>query len=136
MVLIGPIVRDSLATLRTQAESLMQDCCQLQRRTGSTLDPDTGHATETWATYWTGPCRVRTGSIRQAGVAGDPGTDTGPELQIPIAAPVPEVGHRAVISSPLDPAMRPLTLYVSTVDQGTHKVKRRIGTDHVRRADR
>ena len=122
---IGPAIDATLSTLRAEAESLMVDTCDLQRRSStSTMDPQTGEVTHTWETYWMGPCRLRVRNTDRAGyVAEEATTVVVRELQLPVAAPLPNVGHRVVIARGEEAA----TLHVAAMpSQGTHLVMRRV----------
>ena len=135
--MIGTAIGGALARLRAEAESLMVDSCQLQRRTGGSLDPDTGFVADEWETYWTGKCRVRSGGreAAESQIGGEPVLNLGPVLQVPVDAPVPLRGHRAVVTS-VDPGLSSVPLYIESVPTGTRLVMRRIRTSLARPADR
>lgn len=44
---------------RGAAEKLMVDACTIKRRSGSTVDPETGIITPTYSTIYTGKCRLK-----------------------------------------------------------------------------
>ena len=48
-----------LARARAAAERLMVDSCTIRRVTGTVTDPDTGQIAPTYATVYTGKCRVQ-----------------------------------------------------------------------------
>lgn len=47
---------------RIRAEALMVDTCSIKRVTSSSTDPDTGVVTPTYATVYTGKCRLKLAS--------------------------------------------------------------------------
>jgi uncharacterized protein DUF6093 len=64
-------VNSVLAAGRTAALMLMRDTCTVERKSGETLDPDTGLIVETWTTVYpvgddTGRCRVKPRTQREA----------------------------------------------------------------------
>lgn len=61
-----------LARARAAAERLMVDECVVRRRTGVVTDPETGKTTPTYATVYTGRCRVQQrGPSARAAEAGE-----------------------------------------------------------------
>ena len=121
--MLGGDVSAALPPMRAQAESNMLDSCELQKRGKRTLDEETGEAVSEWETYWSGPCRVRTATdtvfpVRSGGERVDL---EDPVLALPVSAPEPLVGHRAVVASMPD---RPL--YVTGVRVGSQLVRRRV----------
>lgn len=122
---IGPAIDAAIPALRAEAESLMVDTCELQRRsTTSSMNPQTGEVTHTWETYWSGPCRLRVRNLDRSGYVAEEATSAVVrELQLPMSADLPKVGHRAVITHGAETA----TLYVAGMPpQGTHLVMRRV----------
>jgi hypothetical protein len=73
---------------RVAAEALMVDACVIERRSGSTVDPETGDIVPTFATVYSGKCKVQ----QQTAVA-NPSTVgeaavfvSEPQLHVPMSA--------------------------------------------------
>lgn len=49
----------AIVRARAAAEALMLDACTVQRQTGSTTNPETGHVVPVLWTVYTGPCKVQ-----------------------------------------------------------------------------
>ncbi len=60
-----------LARGRTAAAALMVDACTIQHVTGSSTNTTTGVVTPTYATIYTGPCKVQGGQADSGQEVGD-----------------------------------------------------------------
>lgn len=109
-----------LGTLRAEAESLLTDRCDLQRKAGHTVDPSHGGRVDVWTTYAEVPCRLRDGTtLPSTQTAGQqPLTGRRLVLSIPVSVDGVEVGDRAVLAG--------LTVYVVGVPRGSQMVLQRL----------
>jgi pectate lyase len=91
-----------LARGRTAAEAGMADACVIERRTGTATDDLTGSAVGTWATVYTGKCRI------QQSIAMGQRTEAAEasivvlrlELQLPVAGTeAVDRGHRVTVTA-------------------------------------
>jgi hypothetical protein len=119
-----------LARGRAAAEALMVDTCTIRRVTSSTTDPDTGHITPTYATVYSGPCRVQ----QQAATAS--GQETGEAyalmlsfvLQLPMSVTGVRTEDEVTITASVhDPDLVDRVLLVKDLAHKTHATARRIG---------
>lgn len=113
---------------RRAAERNMVDACTITRRTGSVTDPETGVIAVTYATIYTGKCRVK-----QVVPASRP-TDVGQaflwlqrlEIQLPMSvASVLSDDIVTVTASLLDPDLVGRIFHVRDLGHATHKTSRR-----------
>lgn len=84
----------ALARGRALAQSLMVDACLIERVTGQTTDDLTGVVTPTYATTYTGVCKVQTSGSGAMGDRADVGEVAQVVLRIELQLPV--VGSEAV----------------------------------------
>lgn len=90
-----------LALGRTAAEAGMIDVCVIRRVTGAITNPSTGERVPTYATPYTGPCRIQ----QRAAVAG--GQNAGEdyvlllrlEVQLPMTVTGLQVGDQVTITA-------------------------------------
>lgn len=98
-----------LARGRLMAEAGMIDACSVRRLTGVTTNPDTGARTPTYATLYTGKCRVQ----QHQAVARE--EDSGQdfllllqiEVQLPMAVTGLQVGDEITIAASVNDADLP-----------------------------
>lgn len=94
--------RDSvLARGRAAAEGGMVDACVIRRVTGDTSDPDTGVETPTYATVYTGKCRVQQhqATADQQDIGEDHLLLLRIEVQLPMSATGLEVGDEVTMTA-------------------------------------
>jgi Family of unknown function (DUF6093) len=108
--------------------ALLTDACTISRHDGDTMDPGTGAVTPTWVATWSGFCRIVAASPTSADFAGEPVSLSDPEVLLPLAAPIPAVGHRIQTAD--------ATLFVTGVITGTALALRRIRATTKTGADR
>lgn len=130
--MLGSDILAALPGLRAHAESTLRDRADVQHRTGSTTDPDTGARVDVWETYAAGvPCRVRTLLSEQATDAGGSQlTSQRMTAAVPFSQVV-EVGHRLLVTVSDDPTLVGRALYVRAVPRGTDQVLRRLSVSDV-----
>lgn len=113
---------------RLAAEEGMTDECAIRRKTGTATDPDTGAVTDTWATVYSGICKVQE---RQANAAtpeaGSRVVVVGrPMLHLPISARDAQVGDVAeIIASEFDQENVGRRFRVAELPAGSQKTARR-----------
>ena len=126
--MLGHDVGHALPELRRQADSTLRDVCDLQSRTGSTVDATTGARIDAWTTYAAAvPCRVRTTlgeTVTEAG--GSQITAQRMTCAVSASRTGVEVGHRLVITASEDASMVGRELYVRATPRGTDMVLRRL----------
>lgn len=113
--------RDSiLARGRTMAEAGMRDTCTIRRVTSTTTDDFSGNVTPTYATLYTGKCRVQQSTPTATRV--DAGQDSvlllALTVQLPMSATGLQVGDQITIDTSIDPD---LTGRVFLVESLAHK---------------
>lgn len=121
-----------LARGRAAAERLMQDTCTIRRVTGSATDPDTGVITPTYATLYSGQCRVQQSSGQAT--QQDAGQDYLLMLRLEVQVPMSVTGLRPadevlLTASLLDPDLVGRTFLIRDLAHGTHKTARRVGVE-------
>lgn len=137
--MLGYAITATLPQLRAEAESLLIDACEMQERTGGTMDPATGHVTPTWTTYATSVCRVRPRDVdSRPRVGGEPLPESGYVVALPMSSQSPSVGHRFYITASMhDPSLVGRVLYVeSPPPTGSQLVLRRVECTLTEPADR
>lgn len=126
--MLGHDVGHALPELRRQADSTLRDVCDLQSRTGSTVDATTGARIDTWTTYATAvACRVRTTLGETVSEAG-PAQITAQRMTCAVSESQAgvEVGHRLVVTASDDASLVGRHLYVRAIPRGTDMVLRRL----------
>jgi hypothetical protein len=120
---------------RRAAERDMVDACQIKRRTGESTDPDTGVVTPTYATVYTGRCRVQQRALESQG------SDVGEariyqvpwELQLPMATStgIAVEDIATITACQLDPDLVGRAWWVKGKAGGTNKTARRLQVEEV-----
>lgn len=80
----------------------MRDTCVIRTfASDGEVDPDTGRATSTATTVYTGKCRLRmpAGWAQQRDVAGDHTSISMPTLSIPVSAPLIPIGAVVTVTA-------------------------------------
>jgi hypothetical protein len=122
---------------RDLAEQLMQDACSITRAsTTTTWDDVLGREVPgAPTTVWTGPCRVQQQNIQPAQQAAGEFVWTIQDvaLQLPMRAPVPQVGDDVVITAcPYDPSQAGRRLRVkAAIPAKTHATRRTVACTEV-----
>lgn len=119
----------ALARGRLAAEALMVDACTIRRVTGVASNPDTGKDVTTYATPYTGKCRVQ--QAQAAAAREDIGEDhlllLRLEVQLPMAVTGLEVGDEITITaSAFDPDLPGRVFLIHDLAHATHKTARRV----------
>lgn len=125
--MLGHDIWSALPRLRAQAESTLRDTANIQSRTIGTVDSVTGERVDTWTTYATVRCRIRTTlgeSVMPAG--GEQITAQRMTAAIPVSQAGVEVGHRLVVTASIDPTMVGRAFYVRALPRATDLVLRRL----------
>lgn len=107
----------------------MVDACTIRRRSGTTVDDNTGEVTATWTDVYAGKCRVQQRNpIAQQQT---PGPDfqllVQLELQIPVAVTGAQVGDEATITASGDPELVDEVLIVRDLAAKSEATARRLG---------
>lgn len=129
MSMLGGDLATALPALQQQAESLLLDRCNLQRKGSQTVDSDTGMATDSWTTYRASvPCRVRTSGNQPEAlqVAGQAVTRIVMTVAVPVSVDDVAVDDRVVVTESRDTSLAGLALYVVGVPRGSQMVLRRL----------
>jgi hypothetical protein len=112
----------------------MVDACIIDRVTGEVLNETTGQMTPTYATIYTGMCRVQAVGTQ----AGSPNagehqfTVVGHVIQLPIDTTVYRVADRVRLTvATLDPALVGVALAVASLTAKSHATMRRLICDEV-----
>jgi hypothetical protein len=108
---------------RIAAEALMVDSCAITRRSGSTVDPETGVITPTYTTVYTGPCRLRlpTATARPLTVGEAQEFTQHPTLSLPALTTGVEIDDIVTITaSALMPALVGRVFHVRGKPSQTH----------------
>jgi hypothetical protein len=114
---------------RAAAEAGMVDACTIRRRTGSTIDDNTGQVTPTWADVYAGRCRIQQRTVQAQSQT--PGQDyqllSQLELQLPIDAAALQVGDEVTVTASGDPQLVGAVLVVRDLAVKSEATARRIG---------
>ena len=126
---LGQAIDAALAGLRAEAMSIMIDYGDLQARTGSTIDPDTGARIDVWTTYWSGPMRIKVSRVDQTvTAAGQQIVIVFADVSVPLDTPTISSLDRVLATHAADPQVAGMPLYIRTVQVGTHLVRRKLAT--------
>lgn len=126
----GPAV----ARGRLAAESLMVDACTIRRKTGETTDTDTAAVTPTYATLYTGKCRIQqVGGIARPTQAGE---QTDWMLRLDLQLPMSVTGLKvsdvvAVTASVRDPDLPGRVFTIRGLAHKTDATARRVQIEEV-----
>lgn len=124
----------SVATARERARiavnARMTDACTIRRVTGETVDDNTGVITPTWASVYTGPCRMKqpaaSASAHDAGEAAV--LLQQPQLHLPMTAPnLPPGAEVTITASQGDPLLVGRVFLVRSVPAYSDASARRFG---------
>lgn len=118
-----------LARGRRVAEALMVDECLIRRRTGETTDPHSGVITPTYATVYSGRCRVQqsTGTAQEEEAGEANILLVRFEVQIPMSVVGVQADDEVVITaSAHDPDLVDREFLVRRLAHKTHAVMRRL----------
>ena len=125
--MLGDVISGALPELQDEAESLLTDSGELQRRDGYTLDPDTRQRIDRWVPYWSGPMRVRVESVeQQITTGGQDVTILRARASLPVSVEGVTAQDRIVATQCADPMALGVPLYVKAVPLGTQMVLRRL----------
>jgi hypothetical protein len=122
----------ALARGQAAALALMVDACEIRRRTGSTVDDNTGEEVSTYADVYAGKCRVQQASIGGAARSATPGEDAQLlltlEVQLPIAVTGLLVDDEVTITAAAhDPDLVGQVFAIRDLFAKTHPTSRRVG---------
>ena len=126
-----------LARGRAAAAALMVDTCLIRRRTGVPTDDLTGQTSPTYATIYSGPCRMQAAGSGAMGIrdeAGEAGVIVlRMELQLPVAGSdgVRRSDEATITASTNDPDLLNRTWRVRDLMHGTHKTARRLQVEEI-----
>lgn len=127
--------RSVLARGRRAAEALMTDACVIRRRTGLTVDPDTGAEIPTYTTVYSGRCRVqsRNFSTESPNAAGLQRVDLYHlEVQVPMSVTGVAVNDEVEITASVhDPDLVGRRMRVQNLFHASHKTARRLQVEEV-----
>lgn len=122
-------VSTTLAAGRAAAERLMADTCLIRRRTGETTDPFSGTITPTYATIYTGKCRVQ----HQEAQAREENAGQAfllmlvLQLQLPVSVTGLEVDDEVIMTaSTYDPDLVGRVFFIRDLMHKTHTTARRV----------
>lgn len=121
--------RDALLNrARAAAEAGMVDACTIRRRTGQTGNPDTGVNTTTYATLYTGKCRVQQtrGRTQPHEVGQDYVLIQRLELQLPLSVTGLKVTDEVTITASRDPDLIGRVFLVKELAHKTDQSSRRV----------
>lgn len=115
---------------RKAAAAGMVDACTIRRRTGVTVDDNTGEDTVTWQDLYAGKCRVQQKSAQAQ--ERSPGEDEqlliAEEVQLPILVTGLQVRDEITITAAAhDPALVGTVFLVRDLFAKTHPTARRVG---------
>lgn len=108
---------------RAAAEQLMVDTCTIQHKTGETTDPDTGVVTPSYATVYSGKCKLKlpTAVARPADVGQAQVFTQHPTLSLPAATTGVQIDDLVTITaSALMPALVGRQFRVRGLPGSTH----------------
>ena len=116
---------------RAAAERAMADTCVIRRRTDTTTDDFSGVATPTYATLYTGKCRMQqnTPSAQQLDVGEDRVLLQPFVLSVPISVTGIQPGDQATVTASLDPDLVGRVFLVKAVAHKTNLTARRLGVE-------
>lgn len=126
----------ALARGRAAAESLMVDACTITRTTGETTNEDTGAATPTTSTVYTGKCRVQQSQLGADSVPADPAEVEVRLVAFEVQVPMSVTGVRihdvvTVTASALDPDLVGRRFSILGLAHKTHMTARRMQVQEV-----
>jgi hypothetical protein len=120
----------ALARGQAAALALMQDACEIRRRTGSTVDGNTGEEVSTYADVYTGKCRVQ----QQTGQAQEqtPGEDAQLLVRVEVQLPITVTGllvddEVTITAAAHDPDLVGQVFAIRDLFAKTHPTSRRVG---------
>ena len=125
-----------LALGRSAAERSMVDACAIERETGSSTNPTTGVVTPTFASVYTGVCRMqeRGGYPRDIGTAPDqPQVALPRELHLPVlASTAVREGDRVTVTACVnDPALVGRVMWLRAAPAKSEATARRFHLEEV-----
>lgn len=124
----------ALAKGRAAAERLMVDECAITRATGHALNEETGADESTYATVYTGKCRVQAGEVmaHNTDVAGREATFIRVSISVPLDADPALPGDLVTITAAaFDPQLPGRQFRVVGVLGKTHATARRLDVEEV-----
>lgn len=114
---------------RTAAEAGMVDTCTIRRRTGESTDSGTGVVTPTFATLYTGKCRVQQAIVQsqQIEAGQDYALQLRLELQLPMSVTGLEVADEVTITAAVhDADLLGRVFKIRDLAHKTHATARRV----------
>lgn len=119
---------------RAAAEFLMTDACTVERQTGESLDEATGKVTPTYASVYSGKCRVQTRDVQPSTVqVGEAESSLlSFTVSLPVSAGDVQVSDRVTVTaSALDPALVGRVFTVTGVGTKSFLTARRLECEAV-----
>lgn len=120
---------------RILAESLMLDTCTIKRASGeTTIDPDTGLPTTTWATVYSGRCKIQSEAVVTLTPKSGDHVYTVDRwmLHLPVSATGIKVGDRvSITASALDAANIGRVFHISGLFHKTLATAQRLPVEEV-----
>lgn len=126
--MLGDAIAATLPRLRAEAESTLRDRCTVERKSGSTIDPQTGARIDQWSVLHAYlPCRVRVDRSEQQVTTGEQEVTVLRAIcAVPFSALGIDVGHRVTLTTSGDPDLIGLPLFVKAVPRGRDMLLRRL----------
>lgn len=128
----GADLARGVAELRQHAESAMADTVLIERKSGTTLDPDTLEQVDEWAPVYEGRCKVRSSALQSRDAdAGEVSYDVSSAyLDLPVSHPDSggvRAGDRAtIVTAALDSANTGRVFVVQRDMPRTYGIERRL----------
>lgn len=121
------MIAEHLAELRHFSESMMRDTATIERKSGSTLDPDNGQQVDQWALVVTTPARLLRTYVggRRSQAAGQTVDRGEVEFRFPVTVTDLRVGDRVTFTASADLAIVGVPIPVVEVEYATDAVARR-----------
>lgn len=132
--MIGDDIAAGLAAIQAEAESLLVDVCNLQRKSGTTTDPTSDMVSDVWTSYRTGiACRVRAASLqpRESVAGAQYVTAVSAVVSVSMSIDDVRIDDRVMVTESRDPSLIGVPLYVRGVPRGSQLTLRRLSVSEV-----
>lgn len=121
-----------LARGQAAAEAGMVDACEIRRRTGTTVDDNTGEESATFADLYAGKCRVQQSAVSGSAQEQSPGEDYQLLLRLEVQLPLSVTGllvddQVTITAAAHDPDLVGQVFVIRDLFAKTHPTSRRVG---------